>query len=81
MGFLLRRARGRTGPPYLSGHAPTDTTHIMKGLNFWQWLGIGLLVLGAIMLFTRKTQDPTPGSNQPAPTAPTTLPASDRTLR
>ena len=73
MGFLLRRA------PSAICHTPLQPIqpYIMKGLNFWQWLGIGLLVLGAIMLFTRKTQNPTPGSNQPAPTAPTT----DRTLR
>lgn len=40
-------------------------------LNFWQWIGIGLLVLGAVLLFNRKDTDERkpglPNTVQPAP--------------
>jgi len=35
-------------------------------LNFWQWLGVALLVLGAILLWKRES----------APSAPSTPPAT-----
>ncbi|MGE5612046.1 MAG: hypothetical protein ACM359_22555 [Bacillota bacterium] len=37
-------------------------------LNFWQWIGIILLVAGAVLLMRRNTADTTP---QPAPTQQT----------
>ncbi|HEX2971522.1 MAG TPA: hypothetical protein VHP11_04280 [Tepidisphaeraceae bacterium] len=36
-------------------------------LNFWQWIGIILLVVGAILFMRRRTAD-----QAPQPSAPTT---------
>lgn len=43
-------------------------------LNFWQWLGIVLLVLGAIgyMIYTKERQPAAPTGT--GPTAPTEIP-------
>jgi len=79
VGFLLRRRQDRPSDPICQGTFQPIQPYIMKGLNFWQWLGIGLLVLGAIMLFIRKTENPMPGNN-PAP-GTQTAPTTDRTLR
>lgn len=35
-------------------------------LNFWQWIGIGLLILGAVLIFRRGEEEQRP----PAPTPP-----------
>jgi hypothetical protein len=43
-------------------------------LNFWQWLGVVLLVLGAFFYIMERT---TPTANPPSSTTtPTSLPAS-----
>jgi hypothetical protein len=45
-------------------------------LNFWQWLGIIVFVLGAIGYFIYKGEhpSPTPQPAAPPPTAPATTP-------
>ncbi|MDB5295587.1 MAG: hypothetical protein JWO31_1570 [Phycisphaerales bacterium] len=52
-------------------------------LNFWQWLGVVLLVLWAFLYFRRpaeKTVDPVPSqpptSTQPSTTQPSSSPAA-----
>jgi len=44
----------------------------MAKLNFWQWLGVVLLIVGVVLILTRKTDEqtvPLPGTpaTQPAP--------------
>jgi hypothetical protein len=53
----------------------------MGKLNFWQWLGVVLLILGIIWYIVRPKHDkdkgtPNPAQPGPTPTQPATLPAA-----
>ena len=45
-------------------------------LNFWQWLGVVLLVVGLILYATRTKEGPANNPNPANTPAPTTTPAT-----